>query len=61
MARSDVWTYVVSGAGSEKLNGEYHRLGDSVRNGARVYQGPHGYVMSRECVSVHSSGVNVLR
>ena len=51
MARSDVWTYVVSGAGIEKIDGEYHRMGESVRNGARVYQGPNGFVMSRECVS----------
>jgi len=50
-ARSDVWMYVVEGAGTTAINGTYHRNGESIRNGARVFKGPHDYCMSRECVS----------
>ena len=48
---SDPWQVVVSGAGSEKVNGLYERDGEAVRNGGRVYKGPNGYSFSFECVS----------
>ena len=31
-ARSDAWAYIVSGAGSAEVNGEYHRDGDARKN-----------------------------
>jgi tetratricopeptide (TPR) repeat protein len=51
IARSDVWCYVLSGAGSDELNGPWHRDGSAVRNGARVYTNGAGFVMSREVIS----------
>lgn len=51
IARSDVWCYVLSGAGSEELNGPFHRDGSAVRNGARVYTNGAGFVMSREVIN----------
>jgi len=55
IARSDVWCYVLSGAGSAELNGTFHRDGNAVRNPAweiriSIFQtraSPH---------STHSSG-----
>ena len=48
---SDPWKVLVSGAGTEKINGVYERDGEAVRNGGRVYKGPNGYSFSFECVS----------
>ena len=39
MARSDAWAYVLTGAGTEGVNGRYARNGEGVKNGARVYVG----------------------
>ena len=47
---SDVWCYVVEGAGFHKVNGTYHRNGESIRNGARVY------MVSQEGVEVGVRG-----
>ena len=47
-ARSDAWAYIVSGAGSAEVNGEYHRDGDARKNGARSYRSASGHTLSRE-------------
>ena len=51
LKHSDPWCVIVSGAGSETVNGVYERNGEAVRNGGRVYHGPHGFVLSYECIS----------
>lgn len=51
LKKSDPWQVIVSGAGSERVNGTYERDGEAVRNGGRVYNGPNGYSFSFECVS----------
>ncbi len=48
---SDPYQVVVSGGGTEKLNGVYARDGEAVRNGGRVFKGPNGFGLSYECVS----------
>ena len=48
---SDPYRVIVSGAGTEKLNGVYARDGEAVRNGGRVFKGPNGFGLSYECVS----------
>ncbi len=50
MARSDAWAYVLTGAGTEGVNGRYARNGEGVKNGARVYVGPNGFSLTREVV-----------
>ena len=51
LKNSDPWCVIVSGAGTEKVNGRYERDGEAVRNGGRVYKGPNGFSFSFECVS----------
>ena len=47
-SRSDVWCYVLSGAGTEAINGTYMRDADETRTGARVYVETGGHVLSYE-------------
>lgn len=51
LTTSDPYHVLVSGAGSEKMNGVFERDGEAVRNGGRVFKGPNGFGLSYECVS----------